>query len=124
MLIRNLNDCADFISGDGCVLREILHPDKMDLKLGYSLAHAIVPPGDITKPHRLKTSEVYYIIEGEGVMHLDQEKASVRAGATVYIPPNAVQFIENSGKKDLVFLAIVDPAWRLEDEEVLTEVCL
>jgi mannose-6-phosphate isomerase-like protein (cupin superfamily) len=48
----------------------------------------------------------------------------VRAGATIYIPPMAVQFIKNSGKTDLVFLAIVDPAWRLEDEEVLTEGCL
>lgn len=124
MLIRNLKDCAEFISGDGCVLREILHPDKMDLKLGYSLAHAIVHPGDITLPHRLKTSEVYYIIEGEGVMHIDQETALVRAGATVYIPPKAVQYIQNSGKTDLVFLAIVDPAWRVEDEEVLTEGCL
>jgi mannose-6-phosphate isomerase-like protein (cupin superfamily) len=124
MLIRNLKDCAEFISGDGCVLREILHPDKMDLKLGYSLAHAIVHPGDITLPHRLKTSEVYYIIEGEGVMHIDEETALVRAGATIYIPPKAVQFIQNSGKTDLVFLAIVDPAWRVEDEEVLTEGCL
>jgi len=124
MLIRNLKDCAEFISGDGCVLREILHPDKTDLKLGYSLAHAIVHPGDITIPHRLKTSEVYYIIEGEGVMHIDAETALVGAGATIYIPPKAVQFIENSGKTDLVFLAIVDPAWRVEDEEVLTEGCL
>lgn len=95
----------------------------MDLKLGYSLAHAIVHPGDITLPHRLKTSEVYSILEGEGVMHIDAETAPVRAGATVYIPPKAVQFIENSGKTDLVFLAIVDPAWRVEDEEVLTEGC-
>jgi mannose-6-phosphate isomerase-like protein (cupin superfamily) len=124
MLIRNLKDCAEFISGDGCVLREILHPDKMELKLGYSLAHAIVHPGDITLPHRLKTSEVYYIIEGEGVMHIDEESALVRAGATIYIPPMAVQFIQNSGKMALVFLAIVDPAWRVEDEEVLTEGCL
>jgi mannose-6-phosphate isomerase-like protein (cupin superfamily) len=124
MLIRNLKDCQEFISGDGCALREMLHPDKMDLKLGYSLAHAIVHPGDVTKPHRLKTSEVYYIIEGEGVMHIDEETAAVSAGATIYIPPKAIQFIKNSGKRDLVFLAIVDPAWRPEDEEVLTEGCL
>lgn len=124
MLIRTLQDCAEFISGDGCVLREILHPDKMDLKLGYSLAHAIVHPGDITKPHRLRTSEVYYIIEGEGIMHIDAGTERVRAGATIYIPPKAVQYIENSGKADLTFLAIVDPAWRMEDEEVLMEGCL
>ena len=121
MFIRNLKDCEAFISGDGCVLREILHPDKTDLKLGYSLAHAVVQPGDITKPHTLTTSEVYYILEGEGIMHVDQEITRVGANATIYIPPKAVQKIHNTGKTDLVFLAIVDPAWRKDDEKVLTE---
>jgi len=121
MFIRNMQDCAEFISGDGCVLREVLHPDKANLKLGYSLAHAIVHPGDMTKPHRLKTSEVYYIIEGRGTMFINEEQAEVNSGATIYIPPGAVQYIRNTGATDLVFLAIVDPAWRVEDEEVLTE---
>jgi mannose-6-phosphate isomerase-like protein (cupin superfamily) len=119
MLIRNLKDCAEFISGDGCVLREILHPDKEDLALRYSLAHATVKSGDTTWEHRLRTSEVYYIIEGEGTMHIDSESAPVRPGSTVYIPPMAKQCITNSGKTDLKFICIVDPAWRKEDEEVL-----
>jgi mannose-6-phosphate isomerase-like protein (cupin superfamily) len=119
MFIRDLKDCAEFIAGDNSILREILHPDKADLKLRYSLAHAIVRPGQTTKPHRLKTSEVYYIMEGEGVMHIDGEAGTVRPGSTVYIPPKTTQFIRNSGKTDIVFLCIVDPAWRQEDEEVL-----
>ncbi len=119
MFIRELNDCPEFFAGDNCRLREILHPDKADLKLRYSLAHAVVKPGLTTWKHRLKTSEVYYIIEGEGVMHVDNESHAVRQGSTVYIPPKAVQAITNAGKTDLKFICIVDPAWRKEDEEVL-----
>jgi mannose-6-phosphate isomerase-like protein (cupin superfamily) len=121
MFIRDLKDCAEFIAADNSILREILHPDKADLALRYSLAHAIVRPGQTTKPHRLKTSEVYYIVAGEGVMHIDGEAGTVRPGSTIYIPPRTTQFIRNSGKTDLVFLCIVDPAWRKEDEEILQQ---
>jgi mannose-6-phosphate isomerase-like protein (cupin superfamily) len=119
MFIRELNDCPEFIAGDNCSLREILHPDKADLALRYSLAQARVEPGLTTWKHRLRTSEVYYVIEGEGVMFINDESKPVRAGSTVYIPPHATQCIRNSGNRDLVFLCIVDPAWRSEDEEVL-----
>ncbi len=119
MFIRELKNCPEFIAGDNCTLREILHPDKADLALRYSLAHAMVKPGDTTREHRLKTSEVYYIIEGEGIMHINGESAPVRPGSTVYIPPQAKQSITNSGTADLTFLCIVDPAWRKENEEVL-----
>ncbi len=119
MFIRELEDRPEFIAGDNCRLREILHPDKEDLKIRYSLAHASVKSGDTTWKHRLGTSEVYYIIEGEGVMHINGESAPVRPGSTVYIPPMATQCITNTGKTDLTFICIVDPAWRKEDEEVL-----
>jgi len=119
MFIRELKDCEAFIAGDNCLLREILHPDKAGLDLRYSLAHAVVKPGDTTWKHRLRTSEVYYILSGEGIMHIDSEDAPVRPGSTVYIPPMAGQSITNSGTTDLIFICIVDPAWRAQDEEVL-----
>ncbi len=119
MFIRELNDCPEFIAGDGCMLREILHPDKADLKVRYSLAHAVVKPGDTTRVHRLRTSEVYYIMEGEGVMHINAESAPVRPGSTIYIPPMSKQSITNPGDRDLKFICIVDPAWQKKDEEVL-----
>jgi mannose-6-phosphate isomerase-like protein (cupin superfamily) len=119
MLVRELADCKEFIAGDNCRLREILHPDKIDIQLRYSLAHAAVKPGDTTWKHLLRTSEVYYIIDGEGIMYINDQAAPVRPGSTVYIPPNAVQCIRNSGSRDLVFLCIVDPAWRKEDETIV-----
>ncbi|MEW6609187.1 MAG: cupin domain-containing protein [bacterium] len=120
MFIKDLQNCKEFIAGDNTILRELLHPDKADLQLGYSLAYAIVKPGETSRLHKLKTSEVYYILEGEGVMSIDDESAKIHPGQAIYIPPNAKQFIHNSGNSDLKFLCIVDPAWRVEDEEVLS----
>jgi mannose-6-phosphate isomerase-like protein (cupin superfamily) len=119
MLIRRLDDCEEFTAGDGCTLREFLHPDKQNIDLRYSLAHAVVKSKTKTGPHKLTTSEVYYIINGQGLMHIDGETSAVGARDTIYIPPNAVQFIENTGDVDLEFVCIVDPAWRVEDETIL-----
>lgn len=120
MRIVDLHACEEFTAGDNCRLRELFHPDKQPLALRYSLAHARVAPGQTTAPHRLKAaSEVYYILEGEGVMRIGDETAPVRPHQAVYIPPGAEQCITNTGDTDLVFLCIVDPAWRAEDEDVL-----
>jgi mannose-6-phosphate isomerase-like protein (cupin superfamily) len=62
---------------------------------------------------------VYVILQGEGTMRIDDETAPVKKGAVVYIPPQALQSIENTGKDSLDFLCVVDPAWRPEDEEVV-----
>ena len=122
MLVQKLNECEEFIAGDNTILRELLHPDKQPLALGYSLAHATLPVGKTSQPHSLTTSEVYYILSGKGEMHIDDETQIVEPGDAVYIPPNTRQFIRNSGKELLVFICIVDPAWRKEDETVYEEI--
>lgn len=119
MFIRDLNDCEEFMAGDNSILRELLHPDKADLVINYSLAHATIKPGRTSRPHKLKTSEVYYILEGEGLMNIDDETKIVHPGNAIYIPPNSVQFIQNTGKDDLIFLCLVDPAWKKDDETIL-----
>lgn len=118
MLIQKLSECPEFTAGDGTLLRELLHPDKQAIALRYSLAHAIVPVGQTSLPHALTTSEVYYILGGQGEMHINDECQTVEPGDTIYIPPNAKQFIHNSGTEPLVFICLVDPAWRKEDETI------
>jgi mannose-6-phosphate isomerase-like protein (cupin superfamily) len=118
MLVQKLKACVEFIAGDGTQLRELLHPDKQRIELRYSLAHATVPVGQTSIPHSLKTSEVYYILSGTGEMHIEDETQILEPGDTVYIPPNARQFIHNFGTEPLIFICIVDPAWTKEDETV------
>lgn len=118
MLVQKLNACTEFIDGGNTRLRELLHPDKQPLALRYSLAHATLPVGQTSQSHSLKTSEVYYILSGTGEMHIEDETQLVEPGDAVYIPPNVRQFIHNCGNEPLVFICIVDPAWRKEDETV------
>jgi mannose-6-phosphate isomerase-like protein (cupin superfamily) len=122
VFLKHLKDCREFAAGDGSILRELLHPEKEGFQIHYSLAYAKVAKGQKTKPHKLKSCEVYYIISGSGLMHINDETFEAGPESAIYIPPGARQYIENTGKSDLTFLCIVDPAWREEDEEILAVV--
>ncbi|MCF7862080.1 cupin domain-containing protein [Candidatus Woesearchaeota archaeon] len=119
MFIRELEKCKTIVAGDNTMLRVLFNPlvDKLNLK--YSLAHAIVKPNEITQKHKLKSSEVYYILQGEGIMFIDDKSNNVKGGQAIYIPPDSIQKIQNVGNTDLAFLCIVEPAWKTEDEEIL-----
>ena len=119
MLKKTLGASRPIRAADNSELREILHPDRDGVRVGYSLAHAAVKPGRASLRHRLASSEVYYILAGTGIMHIGDEAETVRAGDAVCIPERAAQWIENTGTDDLAFLCIVSPAWRREDEETL-----
>jgi len=121
MFVRNIKDCMEITALDNCRLRELFNPLKDVLELNYSLAWARVEKGKATAPHRLSSSEVYYIIQGGGTMHISSEVRDVAAGEAVYIPPMAVQYIENTGDCELVFVCMVEPAWRKEEDERVKE---
>jgi mannose-6-phosphate isomerase-like protein (cupin superfamily) len=118
MLIVDMNECPQFVAGDETLLREVLHPHRDQVALPYSLAHAILSPGSRSLSHRLRGSEVYYVLRGRARIHIDGEIDEIRAGQVVYVPPGAAQFVENMGDEELSFLCIVAPAWRAADEEV------
>ncbi len=90
--------------------------------MNFSVAHAILGPYESSYPHRIESSvEVYYILEGEGLMCIDDEQAPVGPGKLVYIPPGSVQNIKNITSRELKFLCIVSPPWRGENEELCLE---
>jgi mannose-6-phosphate isomerase-like protein (cupin superfamily) len=122
MIIRDIADCPRSRVIDGSLLAELLHPDKVPgaQRLRCSVAHAIVPPGEATLPHVLKTStELYYILEGSGEMHIGSRSAPVHPGQIVLIPRGRSQYIRNTGTEELVFLCIVTPKWQAADEELV-----
>ena len=121
MLVRKLANCKSFIAGDGSLLREILHPAKHAADVRYSLAWAELKPKQKAKPHVLTCAEVYYILRGEGLMHIDRDVERVHKDDTIYIPAGSVQFIENITDGHLQFLCVVDPAWQPAVETVTEE---
>lgn len=119
MLITDISQIPYQEVMDRSLLGELFHPKDFGDRVSsrYSIAHARVASGQETLPHTLlRSSEVYYILQGTGLMHIGTEEKQVSAGQLVYIPPGSVQFIKNTGDNELIFLAIVDPAWTAEDE--------
>ena len=119
MLVKDIRDCSYFTAKDDSILCELLHPlrEEGEIALRCSIAHARLPRGMSTLPHKLQESaEVYYILEGEGVLHVDRESTEVKPGRAVYVPPGAVQYLENTGDGELSFLCIVDPMWTAEQD--------
>lgn len=117
--MSRLNDCPEFIAGDRTRLRELLHPDKTEAKVGYSLAHGYLDPGTESLLHRLRSSEVYYFLAGEGRLTVEDRSVNVSRGDVVYVPPGANQSLLNTGGEAIEFLCLVDPAWQKEAEDIL-----
>lgn len=122
MIIRDIADCPRRRVPDGSLLAELLHPDEVPgaQRLRCSVAHAIVLPGESTRPHLLRNStELYYILDGSGEMHIGTRSAMVHRGQIVLVPKGRTQYIRNTGPGDLVFLCIVSPKWQASDEELV-----
>lgn len=119
MFHKKLEEAPQFVAGDHTRLRELMHPTHDQVAIGYSLAHASVASGKASLPHRLVGSESYYILQGKGLMHIEDSTFEVQKDSVFLVPPNALQHIENTGTEDLVFLCIVEPFWQEAEEEVL-----
>ena len=119
MFVKNINDCVEFTANDGCRIKEWLHPKNDAVELSYSVAVATVDIGEQSYKHTLKQTEVYLITTGQGLMHIDEEEREVKTGDAVYIKPQRVQWIENTGDMPLQFIALVNPPWSEEGDNRL-----
>ena len=110
--IKKFDSSAEYYFQEGCYITELSNSED-DPEL--SIARARVLPGVTTKLHKLiDTIERYVILEGQGLVQLSDEgaqkvKREVVANDVVIIPAQCEQRITNTGKTDLVFLAICSP---------------
>ena len=115
------SDAAAYITKDGSQVRELMHP-QVHGNRQQSLAEAIVLPGQETALHRHRvTEELYYILEGSGLMSLGAEQFAVVQGDTVCIEPGTPHKIRNTGNRPLAILCCCAPAYAHGDTEFLEE---
>jgi mannose-6-phosphate isomerase-like protein (cupin superfamily) len=119
-MVKKMANSARFLAGDLTHLRELLHPSNDNVNTLFSLAHAYLEMGEKSLPHRLtKSSETYFILEGQGEISIDGSIYKLEKNDTVFVPPNALQWVRNTGEGQLVFLCIVSPPWSPDAEEVV-----
>ena len=69
-----------------------------------------IPPGRAPTHYHLY-DEVMYILDGEGVLHLEgQPDTPIRPGTCIHLPPPVEHCVENTGEKPLRVLGVFHPA--------------
>jgi mannose-6-phosphate isomerase-like protein (cupin superfamily) len=115
MDIQQLEQVPAFITKDGSEIRELLAYRNSCIQR-QSLAEARVPVGGSTTPHyHPQTEEIYFILEGQGRMQVDDQSQDVNPGDAIAIPPGARHQITNIGSVPLRLLCCCAPAYEHDD---------
>lgn len=117
------NSEIDVIQGiEGTKIKQYFHPHNTLNGISYSIAQFTLEVGKKSKLHKIKSSEIHYILEGSVNLKINNEPYHLEKDDSVYVPANSEQFIENTGNGNLRFLCIVEPAWKADDEILLDKV--
>jgi len=71
---------------------------------GFSFGILKLAPGAALSPHHHDPQESYFILEGKGLLHLNDAEQEVGPGSVVYIPRSHLHGIANTGTRPLVFI--------------------
>ena len=94
----------------GALSKALVGPDnsgssRIDFRISRYAPNAYV------QEHAHKVQEqIYYVLEGEGLLTLDKEEHLMRAHDYVYVPPGVRHSFTNAGLDGLVFLVVTTPA--------------
>ena len=108
MIIRNIRQeevMRRVYSAHGGAMATMLF-DSSVLQGILFLAYGILKPGMVAESHVDPYEEIYYILEGEGVMCVDADEKSVRAGDAIWVPCGSVHSLTNYGEEDCVSLVM------------------
>lgn len=119
MDVRHIDQVPSFTTKDGSEIRELLaHRNSCIAR--QSLAEARLPAGGRTTPHyHRQVEEIYYLLEGTGLMQIGQETRVVGPGDAIAIPPGEIHQITNTGSETLRFLCCCAPAYEDSDTVLL-----
>ena len=115
MEVRSLERAEPFVTKDGSTIRELLGLPTSSLVRNQSLAEAALGSGQATERHYHRESEeIYFFLEGDGLMEVDGETREVGPGDAVLIPPGSWHTLR-AGPEGARLLCCCAPPYRHED---------
>ncbi|MDB4404311.1 cupin domain-containing protein [Akkermansiaceae bacterium] len=113
MDIRKYSEQKPFTTKDGSTIRSLLDLSNAPVQK-QSLAEATLPAGGETERHYHKLSEeLYYLLEGKGLMEIEGEEREVGPGDAILIPSGAWHQIKAT--ESLRFLCCCAPPYQHDD---------
>jgi mannose-6-phosphate isomerase-like protein (cupin superfamily) len=118
MKVVNRNEATPIKTLHGSELRPLM--DRTNSGISQcSLAEELLPPGHAVTPHHHREiEEIYYILEGSGVMTVGDEQRQVAAGDAIFVPRGHRHSLANTGNQPIRLLVACGPAFFYEDEIV------
>jgi mannose-6-phosphate isomerase-like protein (cupin superfamily) len=116
MKIVSRNSAQIIKTRHGSELRPLADRTTCDITQ-CSLAEEVLPPGRAVTPHHHRQiEEIYYILEGRGLMTVGSESREVAAGDAIFVPRNHRHSLSNTGDEPIRLLVACGPAFFYEDE--------
>jgi mannose-6-phosphate isomerase-like protein (cupin superfamily) len=69
----------------------------------------LIPPGRAPM-HSHTYDEVIYVVDGEGVLHLDGRETPIAPGSCIHLPPLQEHCLENTGERTMRVLGVFHPS--------------
>ena len=69
-------------------------------------AWCVIAPGETSTPHDHDEKEMFFVIDGDGVIRMGDEERRIGRGDTIFVTPDVRHKITNDGETDLLFLSI------------------
>ena len=87
----------------------LVHPTNADTRY-FDFRLSSYQPKGYAEVHVHEVAEnIYYILQGRGIVELDGEKRLVEPHMVIHIPPGVRHGIFNTGLEDLVFVVVASP---------------
>ncbi|MGH9357983.1 MAG: cupin domain-containing protein [Terriglobia bacterium] len=93
----------------GALSKLLVNPDNTQTS-SFDFRISIYEPRGHVEPHTHSDAEqVYYILEGKGLMRLGDRDLVVEPNTAIHIPSGLIHGIANTGLEDLVFIVVTTP---------------
>ncbi len=94
----------------GALSKALVDPAGTGTKLVDFRISRYAPAAYVEEHVHAVQEQIYYVLEGEGVLTLDGERRLMRAHDYVWVPPGVRHGFTNTGTAGLVFLVVTTPA--------------
>lgn len=95
----------------------LISPQSSSTK-NLSVQISTIPRGSEQPIHAHEPEQCYYIINGTGLMMIEDETREVSSGDAIYIPPNKKHGIKNVGDTALAYLTANSPVFTKDYEDL------
>lgn len=89
--------------------KALVHPETTaSRQIDYRIS-TYQPMAYVARHAHKVQEQIYHVLDGEGLMEIDDERRVIRKHDVVFLPPGVPHSIQNTGLGDLTFIVVTTP---------------